>query len=398
MQATSARKKVFWIDPDRFDLKANKSPWLEMMDGLRNRGFDVVLVTGIGKAAYQPTDQKTKVVCLRSIDVPFLFRYVLLARMLIWMIGHAARDSIVIMNPESFLIAPFLKLFGIKNLHMDIRTVPVEVHSFKRRVERRLLWKLAIAWLSRFASSYSFITKPLKGAVEEEFGFCFNDFVLWQSGVNTSLFRPSDTKVFRGDAGELRIIYHGSISRNRGLDRVIEAISLLPDDVKCSVHFTIIGAGAYGDHLKRLVRDKTLDEQVTFKGLMPYESMPEELHKADFGIYPLPDRPEWNVSSPLKVFEYMACAKPVILTPIPAHKDIVADQRFVVWSKGDGVLDLRDAIMEAFRNRATLLKEAEYAPVVAKEYDWKIQSAKLADYLSDRYSCCFQEQANTSRA
>jgi len=399
MQATSARKKVFWVEPDRFDLKPNKSPWLEMINGLNARGFDVTLVTGIGKEIYQAANQKTKVVCLRSLDTPFLFRYVLLIRMLLWMIAHVARDDIIIMGPESFLIAPFLRLFGIKNLHMDVRTVPVEIHSFKRRIERWLLWKFSIAWLSRFARSYSFITKPLKDAVETEFGLCFNDFVLWQSGVNTSLFRPADTKEYSRDSGKMRLIYHGSISRNRGLDRVIEAISLLPNDIKCSIQFTIIGSSNYVTHLKGMVKDKKLDEQVVFKGLMPYEAMPGELHKADFGIYPLPDRPEWNVSSPLKVFEYMACAKPVILTPIPAHKDIMADQRFVVWSKGDSIVDLRDAIEEAFGNRSLLFREAENAPIVAKEYEWKVQSAKLADYLSDRYSCCIhQEQVDTSRA
>ena len=399
MQTTSGRTKIFWLEPDRFDLKPNKSPWLEMANGLHDRGFDVTLVTGIGKEIFQVANQETKVVCLRSIDTPFLFRYVLLARMLLWLLGHAARDSIVIMNPGSLLIAPFLSLFGIKNLHMDVRTVPVEIHSFKRRIERWLLWKFSIAWLSRFASSYSFITKPLKDAVEEEFGLYFNDFVLWQSGVNTSLFRPAGTKEqHSNDIGKMKIIYHGTISRSRGLDRVIEAIYLLPDDVKCNVQFTIIGSSNYVDSLKLMVKNKKLEEQVFFKGLMPYETMPEEVHKADFGIYPLPDRPEWNVSSPLKVFEYMACAKPVILTPIPAHKEIVADRRFVVWSKGDGVLDLRDAILEAFKNRSTLLREAEYAPSVAKEHEWKIQSAKLADYLSDRYSCCMhQEQVGTSR-
>jgi len=397
MRTTSETRKVFWLEPDRFDLKPNKGPWLEMVNGLCDRGFDVTLVTGFGKEIYQEADQKINVVCLRSLDVPFLFRYVLLARMLLWMVKRRGRDDIVIMGPESFVIAPFLRLLGIKNLHMDFRTVPVEVNSFKRRIERWLCWKFPVSHLSCFARSYSFITQPLKDAVEKEFGICFKDFVLWQSGVNTNLFRPADTNEHSKDSGMLRLIYHGTISPNRGLDRVVEAISLLPDNYKCAIQFIIIGRGSYVDHLKQMVRDKVLDKQVVFKGFMPYESMPAELHKADFGIYPLPDRPEWNVSSPLKVFEYMACAKPVILTPIPAHKDILVDQRFVVWSKGDSVLGLRDAILEAFRNRRTLLKEAELAPVIAKVYEWKIQSAKLADYLSDRYSCCVQEQVETSR-
>ncbi len=77
----------------------------------------------------------------------------------------------------------------------------------------------------------------------------------------------------------------------------------------------------------------------------------KEIAKADCGIYPLPDRPEWNVSSPLKVFEYMACGKPIILTPIPAHKDVLGDEGFVIWTKSDKAVDIAEAIMYAMDNR-----------------------------------------------
>ncbi len=63
-----------------------------------------------------------------------------------------------------------------------------------------------------------------------------------------------------------------------------------------------------------------VDDQVQFRGFVPYEHVADEIAQADVCICPLPDRLEWNVSSPLKVFEYMACAKPMILTPIPAPK------------------------------------------------------------------------------
>ena len=101
-----------------------------------------------------------------------------------------------------------------------------------------------------------------------------------------------------------------------------------------SFEFLIVGDGPERPELEQLAKALGVETKVRFRGLIPYESVAAEIAKADVCICPLPDRLEWNVSSPLKVFEYMACAKPMILTPIPAHKDVLPASEFVVWTHG----------------------------------------------------------------
>jgi glycosyltransferase involved in cell wall biosynthesis len=110
-----------------------------------------------------------------------------------------------------------------------------------------------------------------------------------------------------------------------------------------------------------------------------------EIAEADVCICPLPDRLEWNVSSPLKVFEYMACSKPMILTPIPAHEDVVGGSRFVVWTQGFEPKDFRDAILQAVARRDDLKVAAAGAPDVIKgRYEWCAQANNLHRYLASR--------------
>jgi len=141
------------------------------------------------------------------------------------------------------------------------------------------------------------------------------------------------------------------------------------------------------ENLKKMSLGLGLTEIMDFKGYVQYELVPKYLQDTDCFICPLPDREEWNVSSPIKVFEYLACGKPIILTPIAAHKNIVNNKDFIVWTEGDRVEDFVRAIEYAYNNRDLLTEAAKEAPDFIKEkYDWEVQGKKLADYLKRKYS------------
>ena len=83
----------------------------------------------------------------------------------------------------------------------------------------------------------------------------------------------------------------------------------------------------------------------------------------------------------------MACGKPMILTPIPAHIDVLKGEDFIVWTKGETVEDFRRAIEYAYDHRVKLAKDSTKASELASQnYDWTIQGRKFADYLSRKFS------------
>ena len=78
----------------------------------------------------------------------------------------------------------------------------------------------------------------------------------------------------------------------------------------------------------------------------------------------------------------MACAKPMILTRIPAHEDVLRDARFVVWTDGFQPRDVHRAILEAFEQRERLADEARVAPeIVRSRHEWRVQANLLSNYL-----------------
>lgn len=375
--------RIYWVDQDRFDTKPDRSTWIETSKVLCERGYRVEILT-YGTTGYQPNDSNVRIRYFSALDTLWFFRYSLLLNILVWLIRNSTRDDLIIVHPDGLIITPMLRLFGRSNIHLDVRTVPVEINSFKKKLDRWLFWTLPMAYLRKMARGYSFITDRLRKAVEEQFDTTFESYVLWTSGVNTDRFTPRNQPVNRGD--EWILFYHGTISEKRGIGRVVQAMVDIKKDFQGRVRFVLFGGGPDLNALRNLSSELGVSDIVTFEGMHPYETIPDKLAQADICICPLPDRPEWNISSPIKVFEYMASGKPMILTPIPSHTDVAGEMDFVVWTEGDQPEHFRRAILQAFQNLERLRESARQAPETARRnFEWNIQGRRLADYLEKSF-------------
>ncbi len=372
--------RLIWITPDRFDKKPDKSSWLEMALCLQNLGWDAQILAGGNSQEHQYSD----VVNYFDVpDLPLVFRFGLLTAIAFWLSRNIKEDDVVLLNPDSLWLLPYLKRKKA-HVHLDIRTLPINPAGLKGIADHLIFWKLALRWFAHRADTVSYITDRLRLAVEQDAGTTNHDFFIWQSGVDTSFFKPKQNRcpisAYESGQQSLKVIYHGSIDLRRGLAQMVEALKLIPEPTK--VQLTIVGAGPDLDRLKAIVAENGVQEKVHFSGFVAYESIPSIIAEADIGMCPLPDIPEWNVSSPLKVLEYMACAKPVILTPIDAHKDVLSEQGFVVWATGFDSTALANAMTDAANRIAELAEESwQGREIVEGHYSWESHASSMDDFL-----------------
>lgn len=377
--------RIIWLAPDRFDVKPDKSTWLEMGKCLTELGWSVTILAGRKRRSRDAlADLGGLVESVDAVDRPFVFRLTLLLAMARWLSRNVNADDVIIMNEDALWLVPHLRRLGVRFVHLDFRTLPVDTHLWKKRLDWLLSWRFAIKRYGRSVDGYSFITERLRSEVESEFALHADEYVIWQSGVNLERFStPTSQRLVGHDSFQL--FYHGSVSCKRGLGLVIEAIAL--GRLPANFRFVIVGDGVDRKLLEQQTRALGIESQVQFRGFVPYERVVDEIAQADVCICPLPDRLEWNVSSPLKVFEYMACAKPMILTPIPAHRDVLRQSRFVVWTDGFQPADFQRAILEAIARRAELASEAAVGPDEARNsYEWHVQANALHRYLTCKRS------------
>lgn len=376
-----AVRRLYWVDLNRFDEKPNKSTWVEMARALGRNGYAVTVLTGRGRSENQ-SPPRDGFIYFGAADYPLIFRGSLTVNILKWLLRNAAPEDIIMLTPPALFMAPVLRAAGRRNLHLDVRTVPVEVGTVKKRFDRMLFWSLPMRMLRRYAGGWSFITARLKAEVEREFHTRIDDCVIWTSGVNTERFLVEEPAEGARGARPFNLFYHGTVTHNRGVDLLVRAYAEVRRRFGRDIVLTVVGNGAALESIKALAARLGVSDGVVFKGLVPYERIPAEIAAADCCVCPLPDRPEWNVSSPLKVFEYLAAGKPVILTPIPAHTDVLDQEDFVVWTKGYGVADFAEAIEVAVRREAELGPAARRGMALARErFDWNGHGARLAGYL-----------------
>lgn len=177
------------------------------------------------------------------------------------------------------------------------------------------------------------------------------------------------------------IIYIGTLGKGRRLELLIRAFSEVKkkrDDVK----LLIVGEGDGKEDLKKIGLELGIDCDVIYTGQVPQDEVPSFIAASDIGISPVPPFSFYKMSSPIKMFEYMAMAKPVIANEeIPEHKDVIEQS-------GGGILvgftpeAFADAIIE-------LLDNPERAEEIGKNgQDWiamnrtyEIMARRLEDEL-----------------
>lgn len=122
------------------------------------------------------------------------------------------------------------------------------------------------------------------------------------------------------------LVYHGSLSEERGLLHCVELIRRLQTIVP-NVQLWIIGGSrspAFMAKLKARIEDG-LTERVRLLPWMSHRKLREYLSLADIGLF-LPDlgHDRYRRAEPVKFFEYAASAVAVIMSDVPALRSLLA--------------------------------------------------------------------------
>jgi glycosyltransferase involved in cell wall biosynthesis len=211
-----------------------------------------------------------------------------------------------------------------------------------------------------------------------------------QNGVNLRSFCPindvSLLKEWRKKVGieddELVVAFVGNIAPWQGVDILIEsAFQLLPKHEK--LKFLIVGDGLLKRLLAKKVEDSEWREKIIFLGTMPYGEIPFLINIADICVAPfIHARNRETGVSPLKIFEYMACGKPVVSSRIEGLEFIEKQYAGQLVEPDDAVC-LAKALEDLLGNSNKRIEMGRRGLEIARErFSWDFRAIEISRILS----------------
>ncbi len=129
-------------------------------------------------------------------------------------------------------------------------------------------------------------------------------------GIHTQIFRPGALHPLREP---VRLIYAGALWEGKGPQVAIKAMGLLAQMQGLPrFHLDLFGEGtqAFKEYLLGLIRANGVEEQVTFRGFVPWESLVRAMQESDIFLFPS----IWDEPFAITPLQAAGCGLPVIAT------------------------------------------------------------------------------------
>jgi glycosyltransferase involved in cell wall biosynthesis len=192
------------------------------------------------------------------------------------------------------------------------------------------------------------------------------------NGVDINLFTPK--KNLKEKEIIENILYVGTLAPWQGIDTLLEAfLLLLKNNYKVKLFILGTGRKKWREEYQKKIR-KLKIENVYFLNPVSYESVPEIINNSDICVAPLSgvDRNLIQGCSPLKIFEYLSCKKPVVASEIECVREILEDKKDALLFEPDSPYLLFNClkILIEDKNLRKSIQENGYKKI-KKFYNWK---------------------------
>lgn len=201
------------------------------------------------------------------------------------------------------------------------------------------------------------------------------------NGIDEGFFTPQDRmtamRAAQGWNDKTVVMYIGTHGMSQGLETILEAANLLRE--QSGIVLVFAGSGAARAALMRRARAMGLDN-VVFLPMQPRGKMPECYATADICLAPLRDLEVFRYNIPSKLFEIMACARPIVLGAKGQARTVLEEAGAGIAVEPENAAAFAEAIMRLAHDPALRRQYGDNGRAQAvAAYS---RRAKAADYIA----------------
>ncbi len=332
--------------------------------GMRLRGVRVPGWRGLGRGL------------LQVAFVAMLVREKLAGRPFVLWVRHTT---------SMLLVVPAARLLGIPCL---VRLDGLSGDFQSRRSRLRHAAGVAAEWINcRYAGMLAAVSGGIRQGVIARYGLDPARVTVLTNGVDLAGFlprpRPECVRALGLDPARQYLLFAGSLCWWQGVEFALEALGGYLR-AHPGVVLLIVGDGPQRAEIERTVRRLGLDLSVRLAGWVDHGRIADYIGAARLCL--LPKRPIESEYSPVKLYEYWACARPVVASRLPGLEVVesIGGGKLFDWSDARA---LERAVSEllAHADRAQAMGE-NGRRLVLDGHGWDAIGGRLYELLEDMAS------------
>ena len=194
--------------------------------------------------------------------------------------------------------------------------------------------------------------------------------IIIPQGVDSKIMKPMQKdlelqKSLHISENDRVVMYLGSIHSISGLPVILKHVPKIIRQIP-NFKLLIVGGGAHLESLKNISKKLRIDNFVIFTDYVPYLEIPRYCSLAELCINPFEITDMTKKLSPVKIFDLLACGKPILATPLDGLlHDFPKESGILVYADLDDfeskiISLLNDKTLENFGNKGREFVESNY--------------------------------------
>jgi glycosyltransferase involved in cell wall biosynthesis len=285
-----------------------------------------------------------------------------------------------------FIPLSFMKWLGVRYI-AEVNGIDSE----QKRLFGLAKWKIRLSECLygvsyRLADAVVTVTEEIRDYLYERYPATKGKTYVVSNGANIAISRPvkkeDACRALGFDPDRIYFVFVGSLKKWHGLENAISVIEGLIKEEN-NLRLLIIGDGPQKPHLQEIVRKSGLEGNVIFFGKVRFSQVALYIgtSTACLALFDR-ERNDRTGLSPLKIFEYMACGKPVVTTDVGNLRRIIDRHNCGLVVQPGDIDAMSEALMKLVRDPdlAKALGENGRKAAVAY-YSWSAISKEVLDIM-----------------
>jgi len=244
-------------------------------------------------------------------------------------------DEVYFVSSPPFLLTLSILLVSkikSKKYILDIRDLYPEVLFNLDIIKKTSLLGRVLLFLEKKVYDNAFLISTVtNGLLEHIKNKSENQNVyLIRNGYSKRLFYPKKIK----SDNRFRIIFHGTMGKFQNIELIVELAKMFKDKNINDIEFIVIGNGDKSNYLKEKIKKYHL-KNIKYLGRKGIKEIPDFINSCDLGISPRIDGIISKTAFPVKVYEYLGCGKPVLVTPVSEVGDFIEENEMGFQTEND---------------------------------------------------------------